>query len=763
MEGDLGLLARSFRHDPELIDTLPVRPSLLPGILAVPLGSESLMLIGGSRHVIFRGKSSRGQLLRLLPLLDGKSTTSELAIALDDLSEESVFDVLCLLYSNGLVSDGATSVEAPHALFAARNIGHSRQHPNGDFVAQRVAQTRLLLGCDPSQRDLLLRELAEAGFADVFPVDLRGATHSAIKGDFDVALVAGERGQDKALLDQLWSKGVPAFRVQSAQDLEIGPLILPGRSACPTCIDRQAEPKPIGQPRSKLRLALGVHRFAMLWSLLSNNDFHNGALVFSQGMRTMRWQKIVRLPDCPTCGIDSSAHWTDDSIEVFQHHYRSELVPKAFLSPSYHLSHYSEKNISHTKGKISDAPLWNAVPFTSAELGERLGNGYWLVRFAKLLELGFGLRPSDSEGFRMRYVPSGGGLDSPTPYLAVRNVEGMGDGIYRYHPSIGALEPVPAPSGGMQLLSEGPAPQITLYVLADQERIATKYTLSAARICCLDAGVSLANVAGIARALGLKSRFTLSLDSATILSALNMPRTSPVAFFPTYAAAFGDDPDFPSLAIDTDGKIPEFFDPVALTPIKTGHMHEIEGSWTLDTALIDAVITRRTSRSFSQRGVSRPALQALVDRCYALLPAIAAADTDPGLCIIVQRGADGLQEGVYRSTRDAPALSFLGPSDLPAKEYLNQSSLAAAPILIFPTTNLYDAVMEGGYGGYRNALIGGGAMAGTLWIASTELGLAGCVAGGLIESAVRLSTGIDGYSCCPMVAYVVGYRPEAQE
>lgn len=71
--------------------------------------------------------------------------------------------------------------------------------------------------------------------------------------------------------------------------------------------------------------------------------------------------------------------------------------------------------------------------------------------------------------FLKKTSPSGGGLHPIEAYLVIRNVAGVADGLYHYHPVAHALEPMPAPSV--------PIEQLMLDALARQHWFADAHVM----------------------------------------------------------------------------------------------------------------------------------------------------------------------------------------------------------------------------------------------------------------------------------------------
>lgn len=73
--------------------------------------------------------------------------------------------------------------------------------------------------------------------------------------------------------------------------------------------------------------------------------------------------------------------------------------------------------------------------------------------FARMLQRVFAaqaqVRIQDDTVFLKKHTPSGGGLHATEAYLIVQHVEGIAPGLYHYHPTEHALEPMPAPAMGL--------------------------------------------------------------------------------------------------------------------------------------------------------------------------------------------------------------------------------------------------------------------------------------------------------------------------
>ena len=93
--------------------------------------------------------------------------------------------------------------------------------------------------------------------------------------------------------------------------------------------------------------------------------------------------------------------------------------------------------------------------------------------FAQLIERVFSaqsqVRVSDDTVFLKKTSPSGGGLHPVEAYLIVQNVEGLAPGLYHYHATSHALEPLPPP--------EQPLDDLAMQAVAQQHWFANAHVM----------------------------------------------------------------------------------------------------------------------------------------------------------------------------------------------------------------------------------------------------------------------------------------------
>lgn len=94
--------------------------------------------------------------------------------------------------------------------------------------------------------------------------------------------------------------------------------------------------------------------------------------------------------------------------------------------------------------------------------------------FAQLIERVFAaqskVRVSDDTVFLKKTSPSGGGLHPVEAYLIVQNVEGLAPGLYHYHATAHALEPLPLP--------EQPLHDLAMQAVARQDWFANAHVMA---------------------------------------------------------------------------------------------------------------------------------------------------------------------------------------------------------------------------------------------------------------------------------------------
>ena len=159
-------MGRPFLADPEL--KLPDRPRLIPELLVCPIGPDGLLFSGAQSTQVLRGRSARQLLPRVIPLLDGTRRCEELLMSLPGLKAETLFDVLSLLFSRGLIEDGGASFVdqsefSETARFLGRHNDVSRRNRNRAEAMARLAQSSVRIVGPDSLVYLVREQLVQSG------------------------------------------------------------------------------------------------------------------------------------------------------------------------------------------------------------------------------------------------------------------------------------------------------------------------------------------------------------------------------------------------------------------------------------------------------------------------------------------------------------------------------------------------------------------------------------------------------------------------
>ena len=194
-----------------------------------------MLLEHGGSLVTLEGKAAGLLLPRLVPLLDGTRTVEQIVHDLGPAIEPSIRRALALLDEHGLILDGqgvpiGSSGEA--ALYAAA-AAVGRRPPA--LATQRLREGRVgVAGRSPVAGDVA-RLLTEAGVGGVE----RGGAELAGAG-LDLLVAAPDCTETELLLEvnsrtveaeQPWLQVIP----HDGRVVVVGPLFLPGRSACHEC------------------------------------------------------------------------------------------------------------------------------------------------------------------------------------------------------------------------------------------------------------------------------------------------------------------------------------------------------------------------------------------------------------------------------------------------------------------------------------------------------------------------------------------------
>ncbi|HXM58964.1 MAG TPA: SagB family peptide dehydrogenase [Candidatus Dormibacteraeota bacterium] len=410
------------------------------------------------------------------------------------------------------------------------------------------------------------------------------------------------------------------------------------------------------------------------------------------------------------------------------------------------------------------APLDGPPPLTlpvltalagAAPLDARLPTRADLERLCHLANGVLRWRQLDSGPLGFRAAPCTGALYHVELYLACADLDGLPAGLYHHDPGGPGLRRL---RGGDQRAiaveaaaaepALAAAPVVVLLTSAFW-RNAWKYGPRAYRHTYWDGGVVLANVLAAAQALGLPALLVLGFadDQVARLLDLDSEREAPFALValggggPAAAGAPAPTPldieDEPLFApAEHFAAIPAAHAATSLTsddvrawraaaPAPKRWTAIQHGSANAGPTIEEAIVGRRSTRSFAGSSISQGQLRLLLHASLAPVPADVAVD--PGAVHLVVSAVEGLEPGLYRVDGGRPVLvRARGEAELRRAAHrmaLGQELAATAAVNVCFLADLADVLGRLGDRGWRAAHLGASIAAGRLEVAAEAHGL----------------------------------------
>ncbi len=255
------------------------------------------------------GAGAGAFLAQLAPLLDGSRDRDAVQAALGAYSPASVARFLDILAERGLLEE-APGLDAPgdgqRALF-------QRWSGSAAEAMDRLASARVLVAGAEPWGDAAAAELGAAGVGAIERFDAGSAIEAGGEGCLVVAAVSPEdaaeaeriaRAAHHAGVRTLWSHLDEGHAV-------LGPLTVPGRTACPVCAAAGGVNPPLGArpapgPRAAIMARILGHLLAMeaVKVVSGYTPSSLGGRVLIQDTTTFetRIHTLARLPWCRVCG-----------------------------------------------------------------------------------------------------------------------------------------------------------------------------------------------------------------------------------------------------------------------------------------------------------------------------------------------------------------------------------------------------------------------------------------------------------------------------
>lgn len=782
------VIGSSFANDAEL--QLPVYPRAIPELLVMPYGMTGLLIEGARDTQVLNGRAARGFVPRLLEQLDGTRTLEQLLTAFAPYPPQAVFEALAMLFSRGLLEDG----EAPSppqgleqvSAFCGRYADATRVNRNRGEALQRLGRTRVaVLGLEAA-KTTLRTALDGSGLAGVVPV-ASGSDLDGLDAARDLVLAVFDGSDDAgalAWLDQAWNRGLRVLHARIGErDVDIGPLFIPGKSACPHCMRRLRPVEPDGGRADDLAFWCGVialHAFHLasrigrpkLYNVCHHHHRIDGERIYSE-------HPLARLPGCARCGLaDCGPDINAPEGQVWLLHNAANGMPPRELSyPRDYQMHYAASNMRVTKetpqpyygavrvplpagANLDMAPAWDAAV--------RPARALTLPLLTTLLRMAAG----NSEEGRHRIAPSAGGLGSTELFVIIRDLAGLEPGVYHYFAHEHVLERLRTTSdhvlAGALGLMRSELPPVLLVGTAHLTRVRQKYNDFAFRFGHLDAGVARAFLLDILAATGVPYRELVDARDEILADAISLP-TVGTRNIVTFAWGLGAEPVPMARAevvahqyVDMLAALASHTSRPALPPSTQRSEGAARAVIATGPSLGQVIGTRRSLRRFA---AERPPL-GIVRQVAAMTWGVDEALRRNGalpvrmkVWLVLNAGHAGREQGVYCWNPGSGGLDRVRArvdlADVMAT--MLQHRLAQAPVLMYITGDFEHAVTHYGARGYRELISRAGALAGRATLAVQVLGLGACPWGGLCEDGWGPLLGIDRYSDCPLFGVSLGY------
>lgn len=538
------------------------RPGALPGPslrrgLAVIAHDGGTIIQGGARRQVFRGKAARGLLPRLLPLLNGTRSLSELCEA-SGLAAGQLDKVMAVLEARGVLEEpaphGAGTADAHVRDYASRTVEWNGSYREAGEYLDALSQSRVCVFGDPAAADEMAADLMESGVGHVESPGLG----TLIGGGTPATGTAGRRllvALDGSGPDDLLARvvaygdqhGIPVLRLAVDGDhVEIGPVFLTGYTACVACCRAGRAAAGWGTPQAPRH----AHRDLLVGLACSEVLAFVGRSSLQASARALRrvstegWTEeryfVAPEPGCPDCSSGPPGNGRHDA-ELYE--WIVERPPPVSVRPGEPAQDVADR----WAGLADDRPRASFVTRPRCTLpaaglpvpgvfGAAGAATDPVPRFdpevmADVLARVGGFRDIE-DATAGRWAPSGGSLASVELYLVTEGEQfELPGNVFRYddtsHELI-ALRPEPVPlrqalrSTGLPL---GDA-VAGLIMVAAHRRLAAKYGVFAYRLAQLDAGCATTQLAAVLNSRGVTVDFASDWGRTSPKPSISYPASS---------------------------------------------------------------------------------------------------------------------------------------------------------------------------------------------------------------------------------------------
>ena len=555
---------------------LPTCPRFVDDLLCLPSG-EGVYILGGESQYL-GGATVEWLFSNLIPALDGKTTLEKLRERFAELPSTSLDDMLFLLQMHGMIEAGSTEFELsrrspPDRSLESQMIFFSRYlritgRRSCRYEAQLSIEKSPVLVCGSGPQAAQLT----AGLKD-HGVDCRASIDEELDeldaSQWSILISVGDYAQQSRIAQECSSRNLPVLFCDFSR-LLLGPLTIPGATACPTCVRHQ-----IGHELEQVELVSNaIHT---LWRrVLVERALQRVLSFITQLYQTNEpamvelWQpatsvvstfdSVLCLPSCETCGSETTRRslripgghlesasllfhrstcikpWDIDHPADMQRHFALDVMR---LTQTAFRQYSGAQAVSLPKAELSkwDVPLWQALAQSESGVGKSC-DASSISHILRYSAGGEATQVNVGTFHIKRFTASGGNLGSAELYLVICSKTGIPTDVYHYSVIEDALEELPCPTD--------PVPQnwfghdlnatVNIIIVSDVARGFEKYGGRAYTYSLLDAGLMSHRIRLLASTVGLSSELTWVFDDDQISRLLGI---SPPNLVPTCIIRLG--------------------------------------------------------------------------------------------------------------------------------------------------------------------------------------------------------------------------------
>jgi len=374
---DAGTMGRIISDDPGF--NMPIRPYLAPSIMVLAYDGDAVIFEGANGTQVIRGRSCRALLSMLIPLCDGRHNIEQLSELVPRFSRSEVADAVALLYSRGLLQDGAPSLAVPHPLaaFIDRFIDVTRANRGRDDVVHRLTNSVIGIVASSGDYNSLSAELmaSEIKRIEQFRAEAAGIYTLVIALESDESDISEP-------LAVAHAAGTMQLVVRNAQNRpHIGPLIMPGSSGCYQCWKAEVasvSDTDVGQHASFVPL-IALAAFHLITRLAT--PLYPGTILEAfepTAQRDSNRRIFAPSPSCSICGLGAEKQEMDRAAQFrvpWLYHCSVAMPPRELCSDRAYQEHFHPKNARLRA--ISSSPRFGSPRFQLLKPSNSLGPSHW--------------------------------------------------------------------------------------------------------------------------------------------------------------------------------------------------------------------------------------------------------------------------------------------------------------------------------------------------------------------------------------------------